>query len=61
MFGLNDVDFKTTRFHQVVFAEGEAAMLLRQLDGAVIFCGYLPGKVSVVRILPRRIPKILEP
>ena len=44
MFGLNDVDLKTTRFYQDVFAEGrmegrvegrvegEAAMLLRQLE-----------------------------
>ncbi len=40
MFGLNDVDLKTTRFYQDVFAEGrvegrvegEAAILLRQLE-----------------------------
>ena len=32
MFGLNDVDFKTTRFYQDTFAEGEAAMLLRLLE-----------------------------
>ena len=32
MFGLNDVDFKTTRFYQDTFAEGEAAMLLRQME-----------------------------
>ena len=44
MFGLNDVDLKTTRFYQDVFGEGrvegrvegrlegEAAMLLRQLE-----------------------------
>jgi len=36
MFGLNDVDLKTTRFYQDVFAEGrvegEAALLLRRLE-----------------------------
>ena len=32
MFGPNDVDFKTTRFYQDTFAEGEAAMLLRLLE-----------------------------
>ena len=40
MFGLNDVDLKTTRFYQDVFGEGlvegrvegEAAMLLRLLE-----------------------------
>jgi predicted transposase YdaD len=32
MFGLNDVDFKTTRFYQDTFAEGEAALLLRQME-----------------------------
>ena len=36
MFGLNDVDLKTTRFYQDVLGEGrvegEAAMLLRLLE-----------------------------
>ena len=32
MFNFTDVGLKETRFYQDVFTEGEAAMLLRQLE-----------------------------
>lgn len=51
MLEFPDTDLKQTRFYQDVFAEGEAAIILRQLQRR---CGELPPLLSErVTELPR--------
>ena len=46
MFNFTDVGLKETRFYQDVFTEGEAAMLLRQMERTTARCPNLPASVS---------------
>ena len=46
MFSFTDVGLKETRFYQDVLTEGEATLLLRQLERTTARCPSLPASVS---------------